>query len=353
MKAMILAAGYGTRFRPATYELPKPLIPLCNLPLIGYSMETLLDAGVTDVVVNLHHLPERLRDWLEKNYSSRCRLSFSFEPTILGTGGGVRKVRRELEGEEDFFLLNGDTVQIPPLERMREARRSTDALATLALRRPPDNDRYTAVFFDGTFVTGFGKGNGESMMFSGSHVLSRRIFEALPDRDFSGITEDVYFRAVASGDEKIAGVVDDGLWFDIGTPRRYLEATQTLRDLMVRRSFRLTPGSTIANDSVVDSSAVVEGSVVRSTIGPDTAVHASSWIEDSSLWRGAHISADSSVLRSVIGEGVDLPRGSQLDNVLVCRRLESVTYPPEIVMNGDFVARKIDDDSPSRFEIGE
>src|SRR5215210_868574 len=108
MKAMLLAAGYGTRFRPVTYTLPKPLVPVCNKPLIAWAIEAL--RGVDDFVVNLHHLPDAILHYLPRAFPGK-RFEFSFEPEILGTGGGVRKVRALLEGDDDFLLLNADTVQ--------------------------------------------------------------------------------------------------------------------------------------------------------------------------------------------------------------------------------------------------
>ena len=101
MKAMILAAGYGTRLRPLTYLLPKPMVPLCGKPLIAWAVESLMRAGVRDLVVNLHHLPDVIRRDLPARFPG-AHFDFSFEPEILGTGGGVRKVRALLEGEEDF-----------------------------------------------------------------------------------------------------------------------------------------------------------------------------------------------------------------------------------------------------------
>lgn len=156
MKGMILAAGFGTRFRPATYEIPKPLLPLCNRPLIAWVLEAMLRAGVRQVVVNLHHLPEPLEAFLRLQYGTDCDFVFSREQEILGTGGGIRRVREHLEGEEPFVLANGDTLQQPPFVALAEACRRDRALAALLLRHPPKDDRFTKVFFDGARVTGFG-----------------------------------------------------------------------------------------------------------------------------------------------------------------------------------------------------
>src|SRR3954451_9700988 len=169
MKAMILAAGYGTCLRPATYTMPKPIVPLAGRPLMGWAVEPLLAAGIRDFVVNLHHLPEAIERYLRDRYAGRARFEFSFEPEILGTGGGVRKVRTLLENDSDFFLVNGDTVQWAPYDALQAARANRGALAALTLRHPPEGDRFTPVYLEDRAITGFGKGTGEALMFSGTH----------------------------------------------------------------------------------------------------------------------------------------------------------------------------------------
>ncbi|HEU4521846.1 MAG TPA: nucleotidyltransferase family protein, partial [Thermoanaerobaculia bacterium] len=216
MKAMILAAGYGTRLRPLTYAKPKPMVPICNRPLIGYAVERFISMGAEEIVVNLHHLPDIIERYLTDEYGKACKFHFSYEAEILGTGGGVRKVRPVLEKEEDFFLVNGDTIQFPPYEKLRELRREMNAIAALTLRHPPRGDRFTSVWFDDGKITGFGKGAGEPLMFSGSHLISSRIFRYLPEKDFSGIVDEVYMPLINDQREVVAGVVDDGPWFDIG-----------------------------------------------------------------------------------------------------------------------------------------
>ncbi|HKO54538.1 MAG TPA: nucleotidyltransferase family protein, partial [Thermoanaerobaculia bacterium] len=229
---MILAAGYGTRLRPITYLLPKPMVPVCNRPLIAYAVEQYLRAGIGEIVVNLHHLPEPIEQFLADGFDARFH--FSREPEILGTGGGVRKVRALLEGGDDFFLVNADTIQFPDYEALRSAR--GDALAALTLRHPPAGDRFTPVYFDDGRITGFGKGEGEALMFAGSHCISSRVFRWIPEKEFSGIVDEAYEPAMTNG-ERVAGVVDDDpRWFDIGTPQRYTAASRSVLDLTLAGS---------------------------------------------------------------------------------------------------------------------
>src|SRR5258706_1446949 len=118
MKAMILAAGYGTRLGPVTYTLPKPMVPLCGQPLIAWAIESLLSFGLRDFIVNLHHLPEPIERFLRDRFGD-ARFEFSYEPEILGAGGGMRKARSLLERDDEFRLVNADTIHFPPFDALR------------------------------------------------------------------------------------------------------------------------------------------------------------------------------------------------------------------------------------------
>jgi NDP-sugar pyrophosphorylase family protein len=338
-KAMILAAGYGTRLRPLTYTIPKPMLPVCNRPLIGYAVEGFIRAGVHDLIVNLHHLPESMEEYLPERYGEECHFHFSFEKEILGTGGAIRKVRTLLEREEDFFLVNGDTIQMPPWDELLRARRQRDALAALTLRHSPAGDRFTPVFFDDSEDKGFGKGRGEALMFSGSHVISSRIFRYLPDKDFSGIVDEVYQPLLDRGTETIAAVVDDGTWFDIGKPQRYLSASGGILDLTIAGEIDLAEGSRLAGDSIVDNRASIRGSVSRSSIGGGSVVEGE--VRDSVVWENARIAAGVRLDSCIVADGVELSRPVQLRNTIVCRASAEIPDEPAYRREDDLVFAEI------------
>jgi len=278
---MLLAAGFGTRFQPVTLTLPKPLIPVCNRPLIGWAIETFLSQGISDFVVNLHHLPALIRETLPRAYP-QARFEFSLEEQILGTGGGVRRVRSLLEGDDEFFLANGDTIQTVPVDALRHAR--GDALAALTLRHPPPGDHFTPVFYQDGRVTGFGSGTGEALMFAGSHCISTRAFDTMPDRDVFGIVDAVYQPLLERG-EHIAAVVDDAPWFDVGSPRRYLAASRTL-----------------CGENVVGARSIVEGT-----------------LRDSVVWNDCRIAAGVTLESCIVAHGVTLTEPAHHRDLLITR----------------------------------
>jgi mannose-1-phosphate guanylyltransferase len=305
MKGMILAAGFGTRLRPITHTLPKPMVPLCNRPLIEWAVESYAAAGVRDLIVNVHHLPEVIERYLRETFD---RVEISREEEILGTGGAIRRVRPLLENEEAFFLVNGDTVQFPRWNALREA--LGDSIAALTLRHPPENDRFTPVYLADGRVTGFGKGTGEALMFAGSHLISTRIFEHLPEKDEFGIVDAVYQPLLDSGRETIAGIVDDGLWFDIGTPQRYLSASEALREAMMRGELASPAGSHVDGDSLVHETATGRG--VRSVVGARSTVRGN--VQDSVVWDDCVVEGD--LERCIVAHGVHVT-GTHRDAVLV------------------------------------
>jgi NDP-sugar pyrophosphorylase family protein len=324
---MILAAGFGTRLRPITYSLPKPMVPLCNQPLIGWAAESLVRAGVRDIIVNLHHLPGAIEEYLPTAFPN-ARFEFSREEEILGTGGGIRRVRPLLQNESAFFLVNGDTVQFPRFEELRAAREQVDALAALTLRHPPEGDKFTAVFFEDGLINGFGEGHGEALMFAGSHLISSRVFDYLPETAFSSIVDDVYRPVI--GREPLAGVVDDGVWFDIGTPRRYMSASASLLQLIADGKLEPPKGSRVQRDNLVHESS--RASATRSVIGSNSLVEGD--VSSSVIWSDCRIGPGVSLAACIVADGVELSGGSYA-NAMICRDDEAIPR-----------------DAPYRFEDG-
>ena len=340
---MILAAGFGTRLRPLTRSIAKPMVTLCNRPLIGWALESMIESGIRDIVVNLHHEPRAMMEWLPAAAGDRARIRFTHEEEILGTGGGIRNARSLLEGSGQFALVNGDTVQKPPFQALAAARESRDAIAALLLRQPPSDDRFTPVYLDGDRVTGFGSGRGEALMFAGAHVISDRVFSWIPDRPFSGIVEHVYMPVLEQGSESIAGLRHDDWWFDIGTPRRLLAATRTMLSLILAGSVSPPAGSHIADGSLLAQTA--RGTADSSTLDEGCRMAPGSLVSGSVLMTGSSVGHGARLTDSILGPGTALPDGFEGDNVLLCvRRGDEEEGRP--VADGSLVAVPIDTRRP-------
>ncbi|MDX1584066.1 MAG: NDP-sugar synthase [Thermoanaerobaculia bacterium] len=351
MKAMVLAAGFGTRFHPVTHTIPKPMIPVLNRPLLGWVVESCIDAGFDDLIVNLHHLPGAIRQYLDEEFGDRASIELSLEEEILGTGGALRRVRDRLG--DDFVLVNGDTIQWPPLQDLVDRRREKGALACLLLRHAPADDSFTPVWLDRGWITGFVEGTGEPLMFSGAHAISREVLDLLPERDFSALTSEVYIPVVNDDVERLAGLVDDGDWFDVGTPLRYMEASRTLLSKTCAGELGAPRGNEIVeNGSLAHHSAIARGEIERCSIGSGSTIEAGSVMSDTVAWSRVGIGSGSEVRDSIVADGVSLPAGTVVRNALVVNGSDEIPDQEEIERTGDWLVRAIDPSEPMTFRTG-
>ncbi len=228
MRAMILAAGLGIRLRPLTDALPKPLLPIAGRPLIVWNLLLLRRYGITDVIINLHHLGHLIEQALGDGSPFGMRIVYSKEPVLLGTGGGLKQAE-SFFGGEPCVVLNGDTLFDMNLDDLAAVHRQRCAVATMAVRADPEPERWGAVEVDATHhvvrINGRGKnpeGRTEKRMFAGVHLMHPRLLADVPAGRDSSIIE-AYVRAIQAG-ETIAGCELSGYWSDIGTPERYAQA---------------------------------------------------------------------------------------------------------------------------------
>ena len=241
MKAMILAAGLGTRLRPLTNDLPKPLLPVASRPLIHYNLFLLKKYGITDVVINLHYHADKLRKALGDGSELGMQITYSEEPEILGTGGGPKKICTFFSNRS-FILINGDILVDVNLDKAVEYHFRKKATATMVLREDPEVERWGTIETDsqGRIHRLLGKGDwqGEKLskyMFTGIHVLEPRIFSYIPDGGFFSII-DAYTEMVKKN-ERVFGYIMTGYWMDLGTPERYQKAHQEIEKGLLKFSY--------------------------------------------------------------------------------------------------------------------
>jgi NDP-sugar pyrophosphorylase family protein len=294
MKAMILAAGYGERLWPLTADRTKPALPVLGKPLVGYVAEYLAAHGVTDVIANLHHWPDSVRQSLGDGSRFGVHLDYVHEPVILGTSGALDNAK-EFFDSGTFVLINGKIITDIDLNAALETHRRTEALATLVLKTNVARERFSVVETRDGLVTRFGGMPGPSrkddpLMFTGIQILEPRIFEYIPPAIFSHTTTDVYPQAIAQG-ERIAAHVGDGMWHELSTLQRYLGISLALLQ---------TQGRNIYAGA---ATTIAEGAVVA----------------DSILWDGVVVERGASVNKAVLGDGVQVREGEIWENVIVVR----------------------------------
>jgi NDP-sugar pyrophosphorylase family protein len=302
---MLLAAGLGTRMRPLTRRVAKPALPVLNRPLVHWTLERLAGAGVTDVIVNLHHRPASVRRAVGDGSAFGLRVRYSLERRILGTGGGPRKVREAL-GDEPFLLVNGDVVFDFDLCALVARHRASGARATLALLPNPRPRRYTAVVLERGRVRAIGgRPRGPAWLFTGVHVMDPRLLDRLPV-GASDSVRDLYLPMIEAGEE-VGGMRVSGAWYDLGRPWLYLRSQ--LEMLAPGRSL-IHPGARIGSGARVSASVVGEGA----RVGPGAVV------DRSVIWAGARVGPAARVVDSILDGGARVAEGSALRRRIVMGR---------------------------------
>ena len=207
MKAMILAAGLGTRLRPLTATTPKPLLPVGDTPLIVWNLLLLRQYGIHEVIINLHYLGHMIQQALGDGSRWDMQLTYSHEPVILGTGGGLKAAESFFAGE-DFLVLNGDTLIELDLDDILQLHASRGALATMVLREDPHVEQWGVVETteDDRVLTINGRGwdidgsnsTAKRRMFAGVHVLNPQVLVHCPIGQSSSII-DAYVKELQGG----------------------------------------------------------------------------------------------------------------------------------------------------------
>ncbi len=235
MKGMILAAGLGTRLRPLTDTIPKPLLPVGGVPLIVWNLLLLRAGGIREIVINLHYLGSMIEETLGDGSRWDMRITYSHEAELLGTGGGLKAAEWFFDGQP-FFVMNGDTLIDLDLRAFLDFHDLQGGVATLVLRDDPQAVQWGAVETDSQDRILRIKGQGMEergakravtfRMFAGVHILHPFILDDAPTgQPFSII--DSYTHALTGG-SRLLGFVHTGYWSDIGTVERY---TQAQRDV--------------------------------------------------------------------------------------------------------------------------
>jgi NDP-sugar pyrophosphorylase family protein len=234
MKAMILAAGLGTRLRPLTDNRPKALVEVGGRTLLEITLSRLRASGVSKVIVNVHHFADMVVDYLKSNENFGMRIEISREEILLDTGGGLKKAAWFF-GDEPFILHNVDVISTIDFERMKQSHLQTQSLATLAVQER-ETSRYL-LFDENGQLCGrragrdgtAGAARVQALAFSGIHVISPRIFSMMTeDGAFSII--DCYLRLAAQGEKIVSFRADQYYWRDLGRVERVARVERELKE---------------------------------------------------------------------------------------------------------------------------
>jgi NDP-sugar pyrophosphorylase family protein len=293
MKAMILAAGFGTRLFPLTIDRTKPAIPFLGKPLVGYVAEYIARFGINEVIVNLHHQPDSVKQALGDGEAYGVKIRYSEEtPEILGTAGALDKVRDQLDGDT-FLVVNGKIITDIDIAAALETHRRSGALATMVLKKNLKRERFTEVYEEGGFLTGFGDFPSDAqelphppLMFTGIQILEPAVFDYIPRHQRSDIVPVFYAPALNKG-ERIAVHIADGKWYELSTIPRYLDISLAMMD-----------GKDVFH-------------------GRACSVESDAHVRQSILWDNVRVDSGAELARTIVGDNVRIPAGASFRNAAI------------------------------------
>jgi len=337
MRAVILAGGEGTRLRPLTLSVPKPVVPVVDRPFLRHQLDLLASAGVRDVVFSVAYRPERVEAVFGDGSAFGVKIRYAVEDTPLGTGGAVRNALDLLD--DRTIVMNGDVLTDVDLAQLVRRHEQQQASATILLTPVPNPSAYGLVETDasGRVLRFREKPKPEEItsdtINAGIYILETRVIDLIPP-SVSHSIERGFFPALLARGDVVFGPVHRGYWIDIGTPEKYL---QVHRDILggrfrvaleaearsggfVARGARIADGARLEAPFFVGPGCEIEAGA---SVGPDAAlaegvrVRAGARVRDSVLWKGVEAGAESTIDGSLLGAGVRVGahavvRGAQL-----------------------------------------
>lgn len=312
-KAMIMAAGVGSRLDPLTQDVPKPLVPIANKPVMDILFEKLLDIGIKDIVANTHYKAEKIIDRYKNN---KIGINFNYvnEKELSGTAGGVKKCQFFFEEGEDFIVLSADGLYNANLQKAIESHKKAGAIATIGIKKVAMEEipNFGVVVTDKKgFITGFQekpsiKEAKSDCINTGIYIFNYEIFKYIPENTFYDFAKNV-FPDLLSKEIKINTFKVDEYWSDIGTIDQYIQSTKDLfeKKFQMKHSeiIKTEQGEYIKGKSYIAPSAYLIGC---NTIGNDCIIGKNVVLENCIIWNNVEIKDNLKLQNCIIASNSEI-----------------------------------------------
>jgi mannose-1-phosphate guanylyltransferase/mannose-1-phosphate guanylyltransferase/phosphomannomutase len=313
MKAMVLAAGLGTRLRPLTHEIPKPLVPVVNRPIMEHILELLANHGLNEIAANLHWYADTIRGRFGDGSDLGVEITYSYEEELLGTAGGVRNVR-DFFGDEPFVVMAADALTDIDLGALIRTHKGNDWVATLAVKPVKDTSEYGVVVTgDDNAVQGFQEKPEPADALSDRancmiYVFEPEIFDQFPDKQEVDFALDVFPSMLEAGVPFGVHPIED-YWNDVGSLPEYLQGNLDV----LTGAIKLEPsGEVLGSEAAgrLGDGVEVEGPVL---LGDDVEVGEAAHLEGPLvIGPGVRIGAGARLRESVLLAGTEVPAAGLL-----------------------------------------
>lgn len=330
IKAMIMAAGVGSRLDPLTKSVPKPLVPVANRPVMDILVDNLKSIGVKDIVSNTHYLAEKIINRYE-NINFGVNFKFIKEDTLSGTAGGLKKCQFFFDKDDEFLVLSADGLSNADLQKGIDMHRKSGAIATIGIKEIPHEEvsHFGVVVTDETgYITEFQEKPSvedakSNFINTGIYVFDYRIFDYIPENTFYDFAKNVFPNLLK--DHEINTFVIDNYWTDIGTLEQYQQSTQDLFEGRCRfnhsKLVKTANGAYISNTENLPSDLTFVG---NSTIGSNCKIGKNVTLKNAIIWDNVTIEDDVVVSNSVIASG-SVVRKNVTDSILGANSLIDCT----------------------------
>ena len=336
IKAFILAAGAGTRLRPLTYEVPKPMVPLANKPVIEYTIESLKKHNIKSVIMNLHTLPHLITDYFGDGKSFGIDISYSYEENLLGTAGGLKKCKKFFDST--FVVMSGDGLSDIDLTSAIEFHKRKKSLATMILKKIETKFNYGITLTDRfNRIIKFVEKPTWGSVFSdtvntGVYIFEPEIFKFIPD-GFYDFGNNLWPKLLKLK-KPIFAYLSNGYWTDIGNIEEYKKAVKDILDgkinlkflskklnnkgvnagtnCLIDKTVKIIGKAVIGNNCKIGKNVVIDNGTV---IGNNVVIKDDVIIKDSILWDNVVVGNEAKLYSSIIN--INVPKKLSVYNGLL------------------------------------
>lgn len=341
MQALILAGGFGTRLRPLTLNLPKPVVPLVNRPILAYQIELLKRAGITDIILSLNYQPDKIQEVIGNGEKYGVKIRYVTEPEPLGTAGAVKFAEEFIN--QTTVILNGDNLINLDISAVANYHKEQNATATIVLQRLENPLGYGLVEIDeaNNVLNFLEKTSAEALtkistrtVNAGTYILEPSVLDLIPkDENYS--FEYGVFPELLKRNDKFLAFVDDSYWLDVGTPSRYLFAHQEIINNRVsgfsgedfRDESKVSETAQISENSIIGRSCAVdrEARIENSVLGENVLVGENSIIKNSVILSGTFIGENVSINGSIIAKNCKIGNNCVISNETILGEASHLT----------------------------
>ena len=322
MKAFVMAAGAGTRLRPLTYEIPKPMVPVVNKPVLEHTIENLKRHGITNIIFNLHHCPHVIKEHFGDGSKWDLKIHYSYEPKLMGTAGGLKKT-------EDFFdstflVRAGDGLTDINLTKVLKFHKQKKALATMVLKRIDSRFEYGVTIADKTGrIKKFVEKPSWSDVFAntvntGIYVFEPEIFKYIPKHTFYDFGLQLWPALLKKG-KRIYAYEMDEYWTDVGNLAEYkkgvkdtlegriklnIPGEQIMSEIWVGRNTKIEKGARLCSPCVIGDNCYIGKNAIidkYTTIADNSTIGRGAIIKNSVLWEHVNVARNVRLNNCIIG----------------------------------------------------